>query len=186
MHRFATFDDLRRFKEDFLRASTLNESSFLRKHASTTDKNIFLSHSSKDEELLMGVMSVLQNHGGSIYIDSGDSRLPSTPSQETAKILRETIRKLDRFVLFVTTNSKDSNWIPWELGLSDAYKSHSNVALFPSTENNYNQSWSEQEYIGLYQRIVWGPDRGEKEPCWIVYDHIKNNAQKLSSWIRGY
>ena len=110
MPEFATFDDLRRF------APTINEARvYLRKAASEVNKNVFLSHSSKDHEHLPGVIAVLDGHGGRVYIDDGDKRLPSNPSPKTADILRKTIKRLPRFVLFVTTNSKNSRWIPWEL-----------------------------------------------------------------------
>lgn len=158
----------------------------MRLRAASENKNIFLSYSSKDKLYLPGVITLLENHGGAVYVDEGDSRLPQKPSKETAAILKDTIQRLKRFVLFVTTRSKDSTWIPWELGLGDAYKTLLNVALLPTAETSYQQDWAEQEYLGLYRRIVWGRIGDEQEPCWMVYDHIKNSAEKLSSWIRGY
>jgi hypothetical protein len=180
MPDFLTFNDLNRLKAEV----ALNEAE-MRKRAASVDKNIFLSYSSKDKDYLPVVITLLENHGGSVYIDDGDSRLPKEPSKKTAAILRDTIQKLSRFVLFVTTNSKDSIWIPWELGLGDAYKRLQNVALLPIAEKAYQQEWAEQEYLGLYKRIVWGKIE-DQEPCWIIYDHIENSAQKLSLWIRGY
>ncbi len=158
----------------------------IRKSAASDSKNTFLSYSSKDKDYLPGVITLLEKHGAAVYIDEGDARLPQKPSKETAAILRNTIQKLNRFVVFVTPNSKDSIWIPWELGLGDAYKSSWNVALLPSAEKSYDQAWSEQEYLGLYKRIVYGGLEGEAEQCWMVYDHIENSATKLNKWIRGY
>lgn len=181
MPDFLTFSDIDRFQVK----GVLNESE-MRRRAAIEGKSVFLSYSSKDRKYLSGVITLLENHGGAVYVDEGDSRLPRKPSKQTAAILRDTIQRLKRFVLFVTTNSKDSIWIPWELGLGDAYKSLSNIALLPTGESAYQQEWAEQEYLGLYRRIVWGRIEGEKEPCWIVYDHIENSAQKLSKWISGY
>lgn len=181
MPSFLTFDDIKRFQ-----AKTALSESEIRKRADIQGKNIFLSYSSKDKDYLPGVITLLENHGGSVYIDDGDSRLPQKPSKETAAILRDTIQKLRRFVLFVTTNSKDSIWIPWELGLGDAYKSPFNVALLPTSETSYQQEWAEQEYLGLYRRIVWNKFQGEQNPCWIVYDHIENSGVRLREWIEGY
>jgi len=132
------------------------------------------------------VIRLLENHGGSVYTDDGDARLPTIPSNTTAAILKDTIQKLPRFVLYVTTSSKDSKWIPWELGLADAYKMYQNVALLPAAQSEYNQTWAEQEYLGLYMRIVWGKIEGHDKSCWMVYDHINNTAKTLSYWIRGY
>jgi len=183
MPEFLTFSLLEQMRGKL----TVNEAIIIKTaSASIENKNIFLSHSSKDNHHLPVVIKLLENHGGSVYIDDGDSRLPEKPSKTTAAILRDTIQKLSRFVLFVTTNSKNSKWIPWELGLADAYKMYHNVALLPATESKYNQTWAEQEYLGLYRRIVWGDIKGHDKSCWMVYDHIANTAKPLSDWIRGY
>ena len=181
MPDFLTFSDI----DSFQVKGVLNESE-MRLRTTIEGKSIFLSYSSKDRKYLSGVITLLENHGGSVYVDEGDTRLPRKPSKQTAAILRDTIQRLNRFVLFVTTNSKDSIWIPWELGLGDAYKSLSNVALLPTAETSYQQEWAEQEYLGLYRRIVWGQIKGEDKPCWIVYDHFANSAEKLSTWIKVY
>ena len=181
MPSFLTFSDL-----DQVNKSMTFSESVMRMHAAIENKDIFLSYSSKDENYLPGVITLLENHGGAVYVDEGDSRLPQKPSKETAAILKRTIQGLKRFVLFVTTNSKDSSWIPWELGLGDAYKTLLNVALLPSAERSNDQAWAEQEYLGLYKRIAYGWIEGESEQCWMVYDHIENTAVKLNKWIRGY
>lgn len=77
-----------------------------------------------------------------------------------------------------------SKWIPWELGLVDGEKGSQPVALFPTAETSYEQSWTETEYLGLYQRIVWGKikDITEKDE-WIVLNHEKNTAVRLKRWL---
>ena len=179
MPQFATFDDLSRIKRDLQVPVILKEASRTR-----TGKTVFLSHSSKDKEHLPAVISILENHGGRVYVDSEDDRLPTTPHRETAEILRNSVTSCRRFVLFVTTNSKDSRWIPWELGLADGEKGQWPVALFPTAEKSYDQKWSETEYLALYQRIVWGTinDVTEKDG-WIVLNHEKNTAVTLRRWI---
>lgn len=87
-----------------------------------------------------------------------------------------------KFVLFVTPNTKDSKWIPWELGLGDGINLEKNVALFPSTEKWTEQEWAEQEYLGLYRRIIWG-NYEVKSPEWLVFNHHNNSAQGLRSWL---
>jgi hypothetical protein len=116
MINFATFNDLDRFRQQ------LDETTILRSALARTGKTIFLAHSSKDERYLPGVISLLENHGGRVYIDKADSRLPDSTNRETAETLRSTISECTRFVLFVTTNSKDSKWVPWELGIADGKK----------------------------------------------------------------
>jgi len=154
--------------------------------ASKADKDTFLSHSSKDNELVPGVTLVLKNHGANVYVDLGDDRLPDPPSVETAQVLRDTVRDMKRFVLLVSPNSKGSVWIPWELGLADGQKSPSSVALFPVIETVLETRWVEQEYLGLYNRVVWGKLEGYEQDVWMVYDHHTNTARHLRKWIRGY
>lgn len=153
--------------------------------ASRTGKTVFLAHSSKDKRYLPGVISVLENHGGHVYVDKSDDRLPESTNRETAEILRSTINGCRRFVVFVTPNSKDSRWIPWELGLADGEKGAYPVALFPTANDSHDQTWAEQEYLGLYRRIVWGTMKGWTKKGWMVHDHIQNTATPLRKWLEG-
>lgn len=178
MLQFATFADLDRFRQ------SLNEAQMVKNASATrTGKTVFLAHSSKDKKQLPAVISILENHGGLVYVDKDDERLPESTNRETAEILRSTIKGCRRFVSFVTTNSKDSRWVPWELGLADGEKGSLAVALFPTAETAFEQKWSEQEYLGLYKRIVWGKIEGWENPGWIVWDHVKNTKTGLRRWI---
>jgi len=77
----------------------------------------FLSHSTKDADLLPGVIAILERHGAAVYVDKKDESLPPTTSRETASILKNRIKQCRKFILLTTKNSKDSRWMPWELGL---------------------------------------------------------------------
>lgn len=181
MPQYTTIDEVKGF------VGTLQERQALTKAAaSKLEKDTFLSHSSKDNDLVPGVVLVLQNHGGQVYVDLGDDRLPDPPSVATGQVLRDTIREMRRFVLLVSPNSRGSIWIPWELGLADGQKSTAAVALFPVVQNISETRWAEQEYLGLYRRIVWGALEGHEKNVWMVYDHHTNTADLLSKWLRGY
>lgn len=160
-------------------ADTLLSESFNRSKYSST----FLSYSSKDLALLPAVITILENHGASVYMDRKDPRMPEKTSKETAHILRDSIDKCKNFVMFVTPNSNDSIWVPWELGLADGNKSESKVAIFPSVEKSYEYEWTKQEYLGLYDRVIWGNFTG-KEPEWLVYNYENNSAIALAEWLR--
>lgn len=143
----------------------------------------FVSYSSKDSEYLPFVLKILTNHGAMPYVDKGDARLPNPPSVKTAEVLKDTIKQSKRMVVFVTTNSKDSKWIPWELGLGDGSKTNNDIALFPSAESSYDTEWIEQEYLGLYKRIVYGKLENYSEDVWMVLDYQNNTATELSKWL---
>ena len=146
----------------------------------------FLSHSSKDNELVLGAMRILENHGASIYIDKKDPALPPYTSKETAATLKTRINQSKRFVLLATENSKDSKWVPWELGVADGYKRSNQIALLPAVEKSYQTSWTSSEYLGLYDRIVWGKLEGYEKNVWMVLDQDKNIGTELRRWLGGY
>lgn len=178
---FTTFSDLKRFTNDL----TINEQSKLRSKASIkSSKDTFLSHSSKDTEYLPGVIQLLTNHGASVYCDLDDERMPGEPNVETANLIKSQINASRKLVLFVTTNSKDSKWVPWELGIGDNSLSADNVALLPVSQSSNEQTWAKQEYLGLYRHIVHGFMKGESNRLWMVYDYRKNTAIKLREWLR--
>ena len=180
---FATFTDLRTFTDNL----TLNERAVLKSAAASRtarQKDTFLSHSSKDAEFLPGVIKLLENHGASVYCDFNDERMPENPNPETAAIIKQQIKESKRLVVFITINSKDSKWVPWELGIGDSELFQNNVALLPTASTSGDQSWARQEYLGLYRHIVWGDLQGVSKPIWMVYDYRQNSATKLSEWCR--
>jgi hypothetical protein len=179
MINFATFNDLDSFRQP------LNGMMILRSASARTGIKVFLAHSTKDERYLPGVISMLENYVGQVYIDKADSRLPESTNRETAETLRSTISECTRFVLFVTTNSKDSKWVPWELGIADGKKGHQPVALFPAANSKDEKQWAQQEYLGLYSRIVWGRMEGWTEDGWYVLDYLQNTGTPLKKWLTG-
>ena len=155
------------------------------KTASYRAKDTFLSHSSKDAEFLPAVIDLLEKHGASVYCDLGDKRMPADPNPNTANIIKDQIRSSQRLVLFVTENSKDSKWVPWELGIGDIALGQSDVALFPAAEKSHSQIWAKQEYLGVYRHIVWGKLQGYTNDLWMVFDYHTNTAVSLEDWCKS-
>ncbi|RPJ61213.1 MAG: TIR domain-containing protein [Acidobacteria bacterium] len=149
MSAFVTYAELKQF------GSEINAGRVLREASAKEGKTVFLSHSSSDDELLPGVIRILEGHGGMVYVDDKDPALEGMDIFDIANRLREAVNACRKLVLLVTPRSKTSAWIPWELGLGDGKNRDRNVALFPSAETASEQRWSEQEYLGLYQRIIW-------------------------------
>lgn len=177
MRAFVTYDELRSYSKKSEAVA------FFESASKQFGKTVFLSHSSKDHEFLPGVVLILENHGGRVYVDERDTALTGANGYEAATRLRDVVKSCRKFVLFVTERTKDSKWIPWELGLGDGNKNPDNVALFPSAEHVNRQAWSEQEYLGLYHRIIWG-NFVDKCPEWLVLDHRQNSAVSLYDWLR--
>ncbi|MCK5225983.1 MAG: toll/interleukin-1 receptor domain-containing protein [Planctomycetes bacterium] len=178
MKAFITYDELKSI------ATKYDAQKILKEARVSTGKTVFLSHSSKDNDILPGVIRILEGHGGKVYVDVRDHELNKSDFTATAARLREAVRNCSKFVLLVTPRTNNSKWIPWELGLGDGAKRDQNVALFPSAEQSHEKSWSEQEYLGLYQRIIWGNFEGKEEPEWMVLNHVSNIGNKLARWLR--
>jgi hypothetical protein len=152
--------------------------------AATSVNATFLSHSSKDEELVEGAVLILSNHGATVYVDRVDPALPPYTSKETAATLKRRIGECRKFVMLASENSKESRWVPWELGIADGERGIPNIALFPAVEDGGSTKWTSWEYLGLYRRIVWGNLKGHKDPLWMVLDEENNTASTLSDWLR--
>lgn len=133
----------------------------------------------------MGAIRVLENHGATVYVDEIDPAMPPYTTEATAAILKSRIKQTRHFVLLASQNSKDSRWVPWELGIADGYKDLSSIALFPASENSHERAWASWEYLGLYRRIVWGDLEGYDKKLWMVIDEKKNTATRLSEWLKG-
>jgi hypothetical protein len=179
MKEFVTYAELKKF------GSEVDAGRLLKEASAKEGKTVFLSHSSADDDLLPGVIRILEGHGGQVYVDKKDQTLKQMDIFDIANRLRGAVRACRGFVLLVTPRSKGSTWIPWELGLGDGTNRDVNVALFPSAETAGEQEWSEQEYLGLYQRIIWANFADEEKGQWMVSDHRKNTGTRLGESLRS-
>lgn len=104
--------------------------------------------------MVAGAITVLRNHGASVYIDSKDPAMPPTTSHVTTAKLKERIQQSGRFVLLATENSRESKWVPLELGAADGFKGVPSIAIFPAVEFRNDFAWTKWEYMSLSRRIV--------------------------------
>jgi hypothetical protein len=183
MVEYTTLDDLRGFNREVIseqRATILKRAAERSPSGST-----FLSHSTKDVEFLPGLIRLLESHGAKVYVDKKDDKIPPYTSRETAKVLRSRISQCKKFILFATKKSKDSLWMPWELGISDGVKQSQNTAIFPGLDTASDTEWVEREYLGVYDRVVWGNIQGEPNQVWMVWNQENNIATTLSKWLQS-
>src|SRR3569833_192651 len=80
--------------------------------------DVFLSHSIKDADLVLGVAVLLEDLGLTVYVDwITDSELEcSNVSKETAARLRDRMQQSKSLLYVATENASASKWMPWELG----------------------------------------------------------------------
>ena len=145
----------------------------------------FLSHSSADADRLPYVIGLLERYGATVYVDKKDHTLPPETSRETADALKVRIRSSRKFILLTSPTSKNSRWMPWELGLADGFKGMSHVAVLPSPEHAHEQAWANQEYLGVYDRIVYGRHQSYQGPVLMVLNQEANTGTELGAWLRS-
>ena len=123
--------------------------------ASLTDTfDVFLSHSSKDADLILGIKSLLEERGLSVYVDwISDPQLDrSKVTANTANQLRARMRQCDSLIYAATTNATSSKWMPWELGYFDGHRGDEHIAIMPFVRHQ-GDAFSGQEYLSLYAVI---------------------------------
>src|SRR4051794_12870639 len=97
----------------------------LREEAQTSTNrfDIFLSHSVRDAEIVLGAAQLLKEAGKSVYIDwivdPHMDRENVTP--DTARKLRERMGQCAALFYLHSSNASKSRWMPWELGFFDGH-----------------------------------------------------------------
>lgn len=115
--------------------------------------DIFLSHASKDADLILGAKDILEGFGFKVYVDwVDDPQLDrSKVSKESADLLRRRMRQSNSLVWAATEAASESKWMPWELGYFDGFKPNQ-VAILPLVDSS-SDAFKGQEYLGLYPVI---------------------------------
>lgn len=148
--------------------------------------DIFLSHSSDDSDLVLGVMLLLQKQGLKVYVDwVVDKKMDrNSVDKKTAAVLRERMKSSRSMMYIATGSSSGSKWMPWELGYFDGHKP-GQVAILPLLDSE-SQSFEGQEYLGLYPVVtkklanyatyLFVEDRGNQ------WSDLKSFASGAPSW----
>lgn len=138
--------------------------------------DVFLSHSSKDSELILGVKATLEDLGYSVYVDwVDDAQLDrSKVSEATAQLLRERMNASKTLFYVTTENAEASKWMPWECGYFDGIKEK--VAIIPIRQYSFNNEFIGQEYLSLYPYCIKEKNQVGKDMLWIH----KNNEYYLA------
>ena len=121
--------------------------------------DIFLSHSHLDQELVIGVKSVLESRGYSVFVDwiynsnhRKDKDLSNTELQNVASYLRNYMKRCKWMYYLHTDDSSLSRWCSWELGYFDSHSDqYQGVYVVPVVKNK--DTFKGQEYLSLYPVI---------------------------------
>ena len=85
--------------------------------------DIFLSHNSKDETIIVDMYKLINRAGGVCYVDWVNDKFDLKRewcNATTAQVIKQRIQQSRCFVLILTDSTLNSQWCPWELGYADA------------------------------------------------------------------
>lgn len=114
-------------------------------------RTAFLCHSHKDRDLALGLKTIIEGQGGTLYIDWLDEEMPETPNRTTAQRIKGKIVESDLFMFLATPNSMVSRWCPWEIGYADGKKPIDSIVVVP-TKDDAGRYYG-NEYLQLYRRL---------------------------------
>lgn len=81
-------------------------------------KNVFISHVHEDDKGLQDLKALLEKHGMSMRDGSIDSSKPNnakSPDYIKSQILAPRISQAGVFVVYITPQTKESEWVDWEI-----------------------------------------------------------------------
>jgi len=150
-------------------------------YAPSKTYDIFLSHSIRDADLILGMKGIFEDLGYAVYVDwIEDLQLDRTKvTTTTAEKLRQRMNSSKSLFFVTTSNADSSRWMPWECGFFDGKKEK--VAIVPIKETSANNSYFGQEYLGLYPYVVQQQNNLNKEILWVR----KSNTTYLDydTWV---
>jgi hypothetical protein len=150
--------------------------------------DVFLSHSSKDAELVLGVKEILSRMGIKVYVDWHDDPQANRENVtvETAELLRTRMKQSKSLIFLATDNASGSKWMPWELGYFDGFSGGS-VAVLPIVDYE-GATFKGQEYLGLYPLVDKGRYTNgqsdtfvKKQGAWLTLDSFRKGS---TAWNR--
>ena len=112
---------------------------------------VFLSHSHKDKDLVLGLVRFLGMLGIRVYVDWNDSSMPRVTDRTTAEKLKDKIHECDLVLVMATKNGVESRWVPWEVGIADKDKGEERILIWPVEDPTHQ--YKGNEYLQLYRTI---------------------------------
>ena len=167
--------------------STITESMHSIKHFSDDENyDIFLSHSSLDQELTCALYDLFIQNGFKVYLDYDDADLtPDNVTSATGEKLRNRLKMSKCLAYIATSNIVKSKWCPWELGLFDGISSGM-CCILPILKGTEQNRYRGQEYLGMYPYLSYTKYANSDE--WTFWVNDSENPQKyatLKAWITG-
>lgn len=156
----------------------------LREAAETdeTSFDVFLSHSYRDAELIVGIHRILAESGLSVYVDwiANGSRDRTNVTEAAADRLRTRMNQCASLFYAHTLKDELMKWMPWEVGYFEARTRR--VAILPIARAT-RQEFHGRDFLGLYPWVDSITDsRGARL---VVVNGTPGGLMTVSRWISG-
>jgi len=184
--RFRNKISLNYYENYATRAQTLLTENFSKQNTvlgAVNTFDIFLSHSSSDAELVIGLKLTLEDLGFSVYVDwIDDPKLNRKEvTKQTAATLKQRMKQCKSLLYAFSENASTSKWMPWELGYFDGIKG--TAAVLPISQTS-KSNFIGSEYLGLYYYIQIDTISGTNTTALWVYETASKYI-KFDNWLTG-
>jgi hypothetical protein len=162
------------------RSILLSKNEFVESH----HYDIFLSHSVRDCELMLGMRETLVELGYSVYVDWFEDPTLDKPklTPDTANLLRKRMQRAKSLLYVTNENIESSKWMPWECGYFDGLKEKVAIVPIKSTDlaNYYGK-----EYLSFYPWCV--KDEGilkifKDNKTYSTFEHWLKTKNAMLQW----
>ena len=131
------------------------EGMFSERNLQTQKYDVFISHSYKDKEDADRLGQLFEAKGYKPFIDwqKTDLQDRSQMDADRAKVLRQVLKNCRFLVFIATSNSEESVWCPWELGIVDASTNGKCFIMPPLDDYLDSDDYKENEYLEIYKEL---------------------------------
>ena len=176
---------LRKYARTEMRSSITENVNSLKHFSESNTYDIFISHSSLDEELTFSLYDLFIQNGFTAYLDYEDTELnPQNVTKKTGEKLRSKLKHCKTLAYVATSNIANSKWCPWELGLYDGL-SNGKCCILPIVKERIS-TFHGQEYLGLYPYLTYEKYSNSNE--WTFWINDPDNNKKYASfkeWLKN-
>jgi hypothetical protein len=147
--------------------------------------DIFLSHSTADKSIVLGMRELLASMELRVYVDTVEDPTLSDPtlSRFVATKLRSRMRQSRTLLYIVTENTQRSRWMPWELGYFDGLRGK--VGILPVSDGN--APYKPDAFDAFYPPVYMEPFTMGFDDTSInkLFVDIDEEPISFESWLRN-
>lgn len=164
-----------------MKAVRKDAETILREHVEGDQRSshdIFLSHNHLDKEAVLGLMTILEGAGYTVYVDSvSDPQLdPKKVEASTVEVVRRRLRGSQSLLYATSENAEGSKWMAWEMGLGDGLGKRVAVVPISGTAGTLTT----REFLLVYPEVQEG---SSGVPLWVR--RPDGSFVSFTTWLRG-